>query len=60
MANNNIEHVYSLTPMQEGMLYHKLVDEQSTGYVLQTELRMLGELKIEEVTRKSLFVGRKI
>ncbi|WP_240480125.1 non-ribosomal peptide synthetase, partial [Paenibacillus fonticola] len=48
-----ISGIYSLTPMQEGMLYHKLADEQSTGYVLQFKLRMKGKLQVVKV-RESL------
>ncbi|NLG03538.1 MAG: amino acid adenylation domain-containing protein, partial [Clostridia bacterium] len=32
---NNIENIYELTPMQEGMLFHNLVDSNSTAYVVQ-------------------------
>ncbi|WP_037297474.1 condensation domain-containing protein, partial [Ruminococcus flavefaciens] len=34
-ANNKIENIYSLTPLQEGMLFHSLYDLQSSSYVLQ-------------------------
>ncbi|MBG9594565.1 thioester reductase, partial [Lysinibacillus sphaericus] len=35
-VNKLIENVYPLTPLQEGMLYHYLLDENTTDYVVQT------------------------
>ncbi|HEX2927041.1 MAG TPA: amino acid adenylation domain-containing protein [Ruminiclostridium sp.] len=49
MTNDNIKYIYSLTPMQEGMLYHNIVGEQTASYVLQTRLRMTGKLDVEKV-----------
>ena len=39
-VNNNIEAVYELTPMQEGMLFHNLLDENSTQYILQVQMEI--------------------
>lgn len=33
--NNNIQSIYGLSPLQEGMLYHKMTQEDGTEYVLQ-------------------------
>ncbi len=49
MVKGDIKFIYSLTPMQEGILYHSLVDEQSTSYIFQTRFRMSGKLDIEKV-----------
>lgn len=35
-----IECIYPLTPMQEGMLYEKLMEETSTRYVVQQTMRL--------------------
>ncbi|WP_276203580.1 non-ribosomal peptide synthetase [Paenibacillus fonticola] len=51
--------IYSLTPMQEGMLYHKLADEQSTGYVLQFKLRMKGKLQVQKAQESLSLLARK-
>ncbi|MBT2572354.1 amino acid adenylation domain-containing protein, partial [Bacillus sp. ISL-51] len=42
-----IENVYPLTPMQEGMLFHSLLDEDSSSYFEQASFDLQGELKIE-------------
>ena len=48
-----IEKIYGLTPMQEGILYHKLADEKSTAYVIQMAFAVAGALDAEK-TRRSL------
>ena len=47
MDNKNIEDILSLTPMQEGLLFHFLKDPQSEKYFEQLSLKISGELKIE-------------
>ncbi|MCU0289996.1 MAG: condensation domain-containing protein, partial [Acidobacteria bacterium] len=42
----DVEDIYTLTPMQEGMLYHALVDASSTSYFEQISYRLQGELDI--------------
>ncbi|HLP58795.1 MAG TPA: amino acid adenylation domain-containing protein, partial [Candidatus Deferrimicrobium sp.] len=42
----NAEDLYTLTPMQEGMLFHASVDDGSYSYFQQVSYRMLGELDI--------------
>ncbi|WP_164779829.1 condensation domain-containing protein, partial [Paenibacillus kobensis] len=51
--------IYSLTPMQEGMLYHRLADEHSTGYVLQIMFRMKGNLQVEKARESLSLLARK-
>lgn len=50
-----IEKIYPLTAMQEGMLYHKLEAEESSGYVVQNVFRIKGMLE-EELLKESLNV----
>ena len=36
VVNRQIENIYPLTYLQEGMLYHYMLDKESTNYILQT------------------------
>ncbi|HLP46996.1 MAG TPA: amino acid adenylation domain-containing protein [Candidatus Kapabacteria bacterium] len=49
----DVEDIYPLTPMQEGMLFHALVDEKSHSYFEQMSYRLEGKLDIH-ITEKSL------
>ncbi|MCY9545137.1 condensation domain-containing protein, partial [Paenibacillus alvei] len=40
-----IEDVYALTPMQQGMLFHSRLDPQAGAYVNQIHLTLQGELQ---------------
>ena len=42
-----IQNIYSLTPLQEGMLYHCLVSPDTTGYILQNYYQFNLELDIK-------------
>jgi len=39
-----IEKIYSLTPLQEGLLYHYLLDPSSTNYILQSSYSASQEM----------------
>jgi hypothetical protein len=43
----NIEDIFALTPMQEGMLFHFLKDIESDQYFEQLTLDISGDIKIE-------------
>ncbi|HLP44935.1 MAG TPA: condensation domain-containing protein, partial [Candidatus Kapabacteria bacterium] len=47
----DLEDLYTLTPMQEGMLYHALSDNSSYFYFEQMSYRLLGELDICRVEK---------
>ena len=36
ILNKSIDNIYSLTPLQEGMLFHALSNADSSGYILQS------------------------
>ena len=48
-----IKDIYTLTPMQEGMLYHALRDPSSAVYLEQTSYLLTGHLDVDAV-KKSL------
>ncbi|MDQ1350459.1 MAG: Non-ribosomal peptide synthetase [Acidobacteriota bacterium] len=48
-----VEDIYTLSPMQEGMLFHALIDEHSSSYFEQTSYRLRMELDID-VFKRSL------
>lgn len=50
-ATRSIEDIYPLTPMQEGMLFHSLLDPESGVYVDQLVAQLNGELDISSFRR---------
>ncbi len=53
MARNDVEKIYSLSPMQEGMLFYSLVDKEGSAYFQQVTFQVMGKLEID-ITQKSL------
>ncbi|MCV0025607.1 surfactin non-ribosomal peptide synthetase SrfAB [Bacillus sp. XT-2] len=47
MSKKSIQKVYALTPMQEGMLYHAMLDPHSSSYFTQLELGIQGVFDLE-------------
>ncbi|MBD3860021.1 amino acid adenylation domain-containing protein [Bacillus sp. 28A-2] len=47
MSKQKIQKVYPLTPMQEGMLYHAMLDPNSSSYFTQLELGISGEFDLD-------------
>ncbi|HAB59227.1 MAG TPA: hypothetical protein DCE48_00660, partial [Lachnospiraceae bacterium] len=47
--SNQVEGIYSLTSMQEGMLFYKNLDDKSTSYVIQSVLLVAGNLDYEKL-----------
>lgn len=54
-VNKEIEKVYELTPMQEGMLFHNIINKDSTSYILQVRMDIKNSFN-EEFSRNALKV----
>ncbi len=48
MNKDLIEDIYSLSPMQEGMLFHQLAQPDSEAYFEQVSCEFEGEIKLQE------------
>lgn len=48
-VNSKIENIYELSSMQEGMLYHKLLDEKHDSYFVQNVLVLNSHLNQENI-----------
>ena len=46
MKPKNVESIYELTPMQQGLLFHVLSDPNSNPYFNQNSIQLFGELNI--------------
>lgn len=46
--SDNIESVYNLSPMQQGMLFHKIMNESSGEYFLQSEVCLRGKVDFDK------------
>lgn len=43
-SRDDVKDMYSLSPMQEGMLFHYIMDEHSPAYFEQVSYRVSGEV----------------
>ena len=54
-VNNNIENIYPLTPLQEGMLFYNLYDKGSTAYVVQNVIKT-SRIMDNDIIKKTLYI----
>ncbi|NRR19901.1 non-ribosomal peptide synthetase [Brevibacillus sp. MS2.2] len=45
-SREHVQDIYSLSPMQEGMLFHALADQDDTSYQVQIVLPVTGDLHV--------------
>src|SRR5208282_2963881 len=46
LDRTNIKNIYSLSPLQEGMLFHQLFEAESSAYFQQMSYRISGRLDV--------------
>jgi surfactin family lipopeptide synthetase B/lichenysin synthetase B len=46
VQKEHVQDIYYLSPMQEGMLYHAMLDPESSSYFTQLELFIDGEFDL--------------
>ena len=51
MSNSNIEAIYPLSPLQEGMLFHHLLTPEATAYCVQMSCTLRGDVNIAAFKR---------
>ena len=56
-GHKNIENIYSLTPLQEGMLFAYVNGNDTTGYVVQHILDMNGQLNAKMIEQAVTLLG---
>ena len=49
VVNASIENIYSLTSMQEGMLFHSIDNKRSSEYIVQNEFMMANDISVKKV-----------
>lgn len=56
---SNVEEIYPLTPLQEGIYYQSLLDSDSTNYMIQTTFLLRKKLDIRVVSSALNFITEK-
>ncbi len=51
MTKKNIQNIYPLSPMQQGMLFHSLLEPNSGAYIVQLYYKLPGQLNISAFTQ---------
>ena len=51
MTKKNIQDIYPLSPMQQGMLFHSLLEPNSGAYIVQISYELHGQLNIAAFTQ---------
>lgn len=59
LETGEIQRIIPLTSMQEGLLYHKLLDEASTSYVIQCSYDVNGQMNEAFLTQSLKLLAKK-
>ncbi|MEF7637966.1 condensation domain-containing protein, partial [Bacillus thuringiensis] len=59
MEKNKIKSIYSLTPMQEGMLYHSLVNPDDNSYHLQMSMWVSNKIELTKIKEALNLLAKK-
>ncbi|MCY8517202.1 non-ribosomal peptide synthetase [Bacillus atrophaeus] len=51
LTKMDIEKVYCLTPMQEGMLFHSIVEKEANSYFEQVSFEWIGDFSLEHLEK---------
>ena len=54
-----IQNIYDLTPLQEGMLFHHLYNNESTGYIIQECYDVNSEMNLEFLDKALMLLSMK-
>jgi amino acid adenylation domain-containing protein/non-ribosomal peptide synthase protein (TIGR01720 family) len=51
LCGSTVADLYPLSPMQEGMLFHELIDNESGAYIYQISYRIKGKVNVNAVAQ---------
>ena len=54
--SDKLEGILQCTPLQKGMLYHKLLNEDSTEYILQNVIELEGNIQVDKIRESILLL----
>ena len=62
VVNQNIEDIFELSPLQEGMLFHSIVDSASSAYIIRSsfDIKMLLDIQHIENALKLLMLRHSV
>ena len=58
MNKQNIEDIYGLTAMQEGMLYHSVKNDSTSMYIEQFSCKLTGSINEDYFWQERHFYGK--
>lgn len=59
LCGTSITDLYPLSPMQEGMLFHELIDNESGAYIYQVSYRIKGKVNVKAVAHTANLLAKR-